>query len=68
MNRTLTLGIGAVALAAMKIPTSAADFARRPPPPPVMAPPVAYNWSGFYIGGNVGGKWADQAGDIFLDQ
>ncbi|MFL5092400.1 MAG: outer membrane protein [Xanthobacteraceae bacterium] len=68
MNRTLTLGIGALALAAMTIPTSAADLGRRPPPPPVMAPPVAYNWSGFYIGGNVGGKWADQDGDIFLDQ
>jgi outer membrane immunogenic protein len=65
MNRTLTLGIGALALAAMTIPTSAADIPR--PAPPVVAPPVVYNWSGFYIGGNLGGKWADHGGDIFLD-
>jgi outer membrane immunogenic protein len=66
MNRTLTLGIGALALAAMTIPTSAADIPR--PAPPVVAPPVVYNWSGFYIGGNLGGKWADHGGDISLDQ
>jgi outer membrane immunogenic protein len=68
VNRTLTLGIGALALAAMTISASAADIPRRPPPPPVVAPPVVYNWSGFYIGGHLGGKWADHDGDIFLDQ
>jgi outer membrane immunogenic protein len=70
MNRTLTLGIGALALGAMTIPASAADIPRRPPPvmAPVVAPPVVYNWSGFYIGGHLGGKWADHEGDIFLDQ
>jgi outer membrane immunogenic protein len=67
MNRTLTLGIGALALAGMTIPTSAADIPR-PAPPPVVAPPAVYNWSGFYIGGHLGGKWADHDGDIFLDQ
>jgi outer membrane immunogenic protein len=67
MNRTLTLGIGALALAAMTIPAWAADIPRRPPPPPVVAPPVVYNWSGFYIGGHLGGKWADHDGDIFID-
>ena len=66
MNRTLTLGIGGLALAGMTFSASAADIVR--PAPPVVAPPVVYNWSGFYIGGNVGGKWADQDGDIFLDQ
>ena len=35
----------------------AADLGRPPPPPPIMPPPL-YNWSGFYIGGNVGGAWA----------
>jgi outer membrane immunogenic protein len=70
MNRILTFGIGALALAGMTFSASAADIARRPPPvmAPVVAPPVVYNWSGFYIGGNVGGKWADHDGDIFLDQ
>jgi outer membrane immunogenic protein len=66
MNRTLTLGVGALALAGMTFSALAADIPR--PAPPVVAPPVAYNWSGFYIGGNVGGKWADHSGDLFLDQ
>jgi outer membrane immunogenic protein len=66
MNRILTVGIGALALAAMTIPASAADIPR-PAPPPVVAPPVVYNWSGFYIGGNIGGKWADHDGDLRLD-
>jgi outer membrane immunogenic protein len=65
VNRILTLGIGALALAGMAFSASAADIPR--PAPPVMAPPVVYNWSGFYIGGNLGGKWADHGGDIFLD-
>jgi outer membrane immunogenic protein len=68
MNRTLTVGIGALALAGMTIPTLAADIPRRPPPPPVVAPPVVYNWSGFYIGGHLGGKWHDHDGDITFDQ
>ncbi|MGC4665533.1 hypothetical protein, partial [Escherichia coli] len=35
---------------------SAADMAPRPY---VKAPPIVdvYNWTGFYIGGNVGGQW-----------
>jgi outer membrane immunogenic protein len=32
---------------------SAADMAVKAPPPPV----VVYNWTGFYIGGDVGGAW-----------
>jgi outer membrane immunogenic protein len=52
----------------MTFAASAADIPRRPPPPPVVAPPVVYNWSGFYIGGHLGGKWADHDGDISFDQ
>jgi outer membrane immunogenic protein len=37
---------------------TAADMAVKAPPP-VSAPP-AYSWSGWYIGGNIGGGWADR--------
>ncbi|HXX49890.1 MAG TPA: hypothetical protein VEI98_01200 [Xanthobacteraceae bacterium] len=47
----------------------AADLPVRPAPAPVVpvvyAPPV-YNWSGFYIGGNVGGGFANSSGPIHL--
>ena len=42
----------------------AADLPRRPAPAPVApvayAPPV-YNWSGFYVGGNIGAGFADSS-------
>ena len=45
------------AFAALTVPALAADMAPRytkaPPPPPV----VVYNWTGCYIGGNIGGGW-----------
>ena len=41
---------------------SAADIAAKPY---VKAPPVpVYNWTGFYIGGNVGGQWLDFRGKV----
>jgi outer membrane immunogenic protein len=39
----------------------AADMAVKARPMPVA---VAYNWSGCYIGGNVGGKWARTSGSV----
>src|SRR3954453_17281506 len=57
MNKFLTGTIAAIAVAATA-PAFAADMAARyskaPPPAPVMV----YNWTGCYIGGNVGGGWA----------
>jgi outer membrane immunogenic protein len=49
------VGLGAAVGAA---PAMAADLAARPymkAPPAVMAP--IYNWTGFYVGGHVGGAW-----------
>jgi len=49
----------ALALAALAIGTvsaSAADMAARYTKAPPVAAPV-YSWTGFYIGGNVGGQW-----------
>jgi outer membrane immunogenic protein len=54
MNKFLTGTIAAIAVA-VAVPALAADMAPRyskaPPPPPV----IVYNWTGCYIGGNVGG-------------
>jgi outer membrane immunogenic protein len=62
MKRALTLGIGIVTLATL--PALAADL----PPRIVTKAPVmvasVYNWSGCYIGGNVGGKWGNTTTDV----
>jgi outer membrane immunogenic protein len=41
---------------------SAADMALKAPPPPA---PVYYNWSGFYLGVNLGGSWGHQSAEVF---
>ena len=52
--------LGAAALAAMAAPAFAADMQPRPytKAPAYTAPQVVYNWTGFYIGGHVGGAFA----------
>jgi outer membrane immunogenic protein len=48
--------LGSVGLAAMLAgPAMAADMRVPAPPPPV----VYYDWSGAYVGGNIGGVWYD---------
>jgi opacity protein-like surface antigen len=48
--------LGSAGLAAMLAgPAMAADVRVAPPAPPV----AYYDWSGAYIGGNVGGVWYD---------
>ena len=47
--------LGSVALFAicLSVTTRAADMPVKAPP----APPPLYNWSGFYLGANLGGAW-----------
>lgn len=48
----LSLAVGQIA--------SAADLPRKPAyQPPILAPTPVYNWTGFYVGGNVGGAWGN---------
>jgi outer membrane immunogenic protein len=46
------------ALALFATPGFAADL---PMQAPVYVPPPVYNWTGFYIGGHVGGGWGDSS-------
>jgi outer membrane immunogenic protein len=54
-------------LASLTIPmaASAADLRVKAPPAPPMPPP--FSWTGFYIGGNIGGAWArhDETDSLF---
>ena len=54
--------LSALVVLGMVAPASAADLAARPytkAPPRPPAPVVAiYDWTGFYIGANIGGAWA----------
>jgi outer membrane immunogenic protein len=73
MKRILCAGAFALVAGGQAL---AADLPPPPAPPPrapatyVPAPIPVYNWTGFYIGGNVGGLWkggsyTDQFGDTF---
>jgi outer membrane immunogenic protein len=56
------------ALLAISMAANAADVRARPyaPPPPVYVPPP-FSWTGFYLGGNIGGAWAHRdVTDTFL--
>ena len=58
MKKVLSATIGLLAISA--VPAAAADLPVKARP---MVPVVtAYNWTGCYIGGNVGGKWARTSG------
>jgi outer membrane immunogenic protein len=45
-------------------PATAADLARPVYRRPVVVAAPVYSWTGFYIGGNVGGSWGDARTDI----
>src|SRR3982074_3431632 len=57
MNKFLTGSIIAIGMAAAW-PARGADMAPPYAPAPIAAPVMVYNWTGCYIGGNVGGGWA----------
>jgi outer membrane immunogenic protein len=59
MNR-LAVGTTALLVTALAAPVHAADLPAAPAyKAPVIAPPIAYNWTGFYVGANVGGGFAN---------
>jgi outer membrane immunogenic protein len=54
--------LGIAAMASLFAPSAfAADMPLKAPPPPVVA--VVYNWTGFYIGANIGGSWGRERDD-----
>ena len=58
MRNSLSLSIALLALGAVE-PALAADLAARPyTKAPPYAPTPIYNWTGFYIGGHIGGAFA----------
>jgi outer membrane immunogenic protein len=60
IRKSLYSALAAAALVTPALMANAADLPRARPAPAVV-PYVApvYNWTGFYIGGNIGGAWAD---------
>jgi outer membrane immunogenic protein len=56
--KKLLLGTAAAVILATTLPASAADLAARPyTKAPAYTPAPIYNWTGFYIGGHVGGAF-----------
>jgi outer membrane immunogenic protein len=57
MRKLFLLGLGTFAGMMFGAAAQAADMPVKAPP---MAAPVMYNWTGFYIGGHIGGAWRDR--------
>src|SRR5262245_14347496 len=59
MKRALTIGISVLALVGSTFTAAAADLGARPiGKAPIIAPPI-YNWTGFYVGVGLGGRWTE---------
>jgi outer membrane immunogenic protein len=58
------LAIAIAAIALIGTPAFAADMPLKAPPP---APAPVYNWTGFYVGGNVGYSWGKADTDFSAD-
>jgi len=57
MPKLFLLGLSTFAAMMLGGTAQAADMPVKAPPP---AAPIMYNWTGFYIGGHVGGAWIDR--------
>jgi outer membrane immunogenic protein len=66
MRKLFLLGLGTFAAMMFGGAAQAADMPVKAPPPP--PPPPMYNWTGFYIGGHIGGAWADRNGNDRFDR
>jgi outer membrane immunogenic protein len=53
--------------AAAPLAAFAADLPAPGLPPVYKEPPILYNWTGFYIGGNLGAAWGGLSGGNFSD-
>lgn len=64
MHRTIVFGSVVFAAVAITGAANSADLRTRPvyKAPPIIAP--NYNWSGFYVGGNIGYGWNDDSGNV----
>lgn len=61
MKKIIVVAGAALALISA-VPALAADLpARTYAKTPVYVPPPIYNWTGFYVGGHVGGAWTSQS-------
>jgi outer membrane immunogenic protein len=64
MRKLFLLGMSTFAAVILGGAAQAADMPVKAPPP---VAPVMYNWTGFYIGGHIGGAWADRNGNHRFD-
>src|SRR5215468_12786847 len=71
MRKLLHSTVALSALLATSMTANAADAYARPSSPPPYSPPAyappPFSWTGFYVGGNIGGAWANRdVTDTFL--
>jgi outer membrane immunogenic protein len=64
MRKLFLLGLSTLAVVMLGGSAQAADMPVKAPPPP---PPIMYNWTGFYIGGHIGGAWVNRNGNDRFD-
>src|SRR5689334_19143198 len=63
MYACLRMSLVATALISTSVVANAADVQRPPPRSPIA---TIYDWTGFYVGGHVGGGWVDNGDSSFL--